>query len=439
MSHDAEGRGFEAICRWFAAALIAVDPYEAIVSHLGKDNGGLVVDGSPVPVAGSVFVAAVGKAAAPMAEAAHVVLGPLVSGGAVLTKDGHLDDRVPVGFRAFECAHPVPELRNVDATRCLLDELGQLGDGDVVLALISGGGSAILEAPLPGVTLEDIAATTNALLRAGAPIHDLNAVRVPLSATKGGGLRRHAPRSRFVTLILSDVMGNDTQVIASGPTVATTFTAGGALATLERYGLLDRVPPGVIEALRRETEIHDDSVFARDVVSIVGDNEIAVQAAFDAAQSDGLDGEVLWSQVQGEARELAVAWVDALEGAGDDRDFLLGGGEASVTVSGDGRGGRNTEFALAAAIELERRGLHDWMIASLATDGQDALTGVAGAIASTETLQRARAEGVDPVGALVRNDSLAVFDAAGGAVQTGPTGTNVNDIYIAFRAWSFAG
>jgi hydroxypyruvate reductase len=221
-------------------------------------------------------------------------------------------------------------------------------------------------------------------------------------------------------------------VIASGPTVPSDFTRAGARAVVDRYGVTDRLPVAVRAALGTPELPRDFSILGGDLVEVVGDNAIALQAFAMAAETDGVHASIVWHAKQGEARDLAVGWVDQVERAGD-AILLLGGGEATVTVRGDGIGGRNTEFALAAALELERRDIGDWTIASLATDGQDALTGVAGAIASAETIASARALGLDPIRALETNDSLAVFDAAGGAVQTGPTGTNVNDIYVALR------
>jgi hydroxypyruvate reductase len=427
-----EAGAHEAIERWFKAALRAVDPAEAVLAHLRRRDNAIVVDERAIPVTGELFVAAIGKAALAMTRGACDALGDAISGGVVLTKEGHLDGGIPPGFDAFEAGHPIPDQRGVDATERLLGRLSNLRDGDVVLALISGGGSALLEAPLTGISLNDVAQTTDLLLKAGAPIRDLNAVRIPLSRVKGGGLRRAAPFTRFVTLILSDVLGNDTRVIASGPTTPTDLTGSGALDVVERYGLIERAPSAVIEALKQSRDPVDDRVFDNDVISIVGDNAAAVAAFEQAANAEGASSKIVWSAKEGEASDLAVDWVETCLNQSE-VDVMLGGGEATVTVRGDGIGGRNTEFALAAALELERRGRRDWIVASLATDGQDAMTGVAGAIASVATLERARAHGLDPELALRQNDSLGVFGVAGGCVQPGPTGTNVNDIYVAVR------
>ncbi len=421
-----------AISRWFAAALDAVDPAAAVSRALASGSGRWAAPGR-----GRVLLVAVGKAADPMARAAIHHLGESLAAGVVITKDGHLTGPFPPPVVAFEAAHPVPDERGVAATERVLDLVRGAGPDDLVLALISGGGSALLEAPRPPLTLADVAMTTDLLLRAGAPIQHLNAVRTPLSQVKGGGLRAAAPNARFATLVLSDVLGNDLRTIASGPTIPATLDGAAALDLLARYDIAERVPPAVIEVLERiaaDPDREDEAAATRDVTVIVGDNAKAVEAARLAAGRDGLRAATIWAEREGEAGDLGRAWVDACRAAGSDADVILGGGEATVTVRGDGVGGRNTEFALAAAISLTDGGDSDWLVASLATDGQDGPTDVAGAIADGGTIERARATGIDPERALRENDSLAVFEAAGGIVAPGPTGTNVCDIYIGVRA-----
>lgn len=429
------GTSAKAIRRWFAAGLAAVAPEAAVQHSLTRSDHGLMVDGDSVPVAGRLVVVGVGKAAVAMARGVEAVCGDVIAAGLVITKDGHAREGGLDRIRVAEGAHPIPDHRCVVATREILDLVGQTGAADVVLALISGGGSALLEAPIPPVTLDDMAVTTDLLLRAGAPIEALNAVRIPLSRVKGGGLRRAAPRARFITLILSDVLSNDPKVIASGPTIVSDPAPDRALAIIDRYQLTGRVPESVLSVLRLGVERQGDMARAdkRDVVAIVGDNGTAVAAVAAAAQRDGFRADVIWTKREGEARDLGQKWIDACAAADPAVNALLGGGEATVTVRGDGIGGRNTEFALAAALAMEERQLTGWTIASLATDGQDGPANVAGAIADAGTARRARNAGVDPVVALAANDSLRVFQAAGGVVDTGPTGTNVNDLYLAVR------
>lgn len=432
---DARTQTVERIVSWFRAALVAVEPAAAVRRHLVRDGGAVVVAGARIPVLERLVVVAVGKAAVAMAVGADEVLGDLVGDGVIVTKDGHAEGAGPRSWRVYETAHPVPDQRSVAAGHAVLSIVEGLGAGDVLLALISGGGSALLEAPRSPVSLVDLAAATDLLLRAGAPIHDLNALRTPLSLIKGGGLRRAAGAATVITLVLSDVLGNDPHVIASGPTIRVDADPTSALAVLDRYALANRVPRSIHDALAsltREDWIPSGGEVP-DVVEVVGDNARAVVAVESAARIDGYRPRVIWSDRRGEAVALADSWVDACVAAPPDVDVLLGGGEATVTVRGDGVGGRNTEFALAAALALEQRAELGWLVASLATDGQDGPTDVAGAVADATTPARARAAGIDPQVALIRNDSLRVFAAAGGLVRPGPTGTNVNDLYLAAR------
>jgi glycerate 2-kinase len=394
----------------------------------------LFVAGETVRAPLGVHVVAVGKAAIAMTQGALQALGDVIVSGDVITKEGHATAALPPRLRVHEAGHPIPDERGTTATDLAIAALSRLDDGIAVLALISGGGSALLEAPRPGVSLADLAQTTDLLLRAGAPIDALNAVRSPLSRVKAGGLRAAAPRNAWATLILSDVLGNDPRIIASGPTVPGGGDPRLALEVIERFGVLWQVPLSVRAALDAGFEEPGPLRTQEDILLVIADNGAAVGAAADKASALGLESMVIWHAVQGEAAELGREFALAVRDVPESIDVVLGGGEATVTVRGDGRGGRNTEFSLAAALELERLGLQDWVIASLGTDGQDAMTGLAGAIADAGTPQRARDAGLDPIDALARNDSLSVFDASGGKVKTGPTGTNVNDVYIAVRA-----
>ena len=419
--------------RLFQAALRAVNPDHAVRRVLRWENDTLHIDGQGISAPGEIFVVAIGKAAVAMTQGALEALDSRVASGHVITKEGHVDSLLPRSIAVFEAGHPIPDARGERATRALVERLAGLGDDDVVLALISGGGSALLEAPRAGVTLADLASMTDLLLRAGAPIDALNAVRAPLSRVKAGGLRAAAARATWATLILSDVLGNDPRVIASGPTVPNQPDLALARSIVDTYGVREKLPRSVVAALANwapyAAAINDES----DVLVVIGDNAAAVEAAAAEARAAGLGVEIVWAGVEGEASALGKSFVDELANAPEATDVLIGGGEATVTVRGEGSGGRNTEFALAAALEMERRGLRDWVVASLATDGQDAMTGLAGAIADGWTCQRAHERGIDPGAALTRNDSVAVFEAAGGAVETGPTGTNVNDLYFAVR------
>jgi glycerate 2-kinase len=418
----------------FSSAVAAADPASAVARRTFCGEHELSLGSERIPAPGKVVVVAVGKAAISMANGLDLTCGCTIDEGFLITTDGH-NKKAPGRFRVREAAHPIPDQRGVEATNELLNLVSSCGSDDVVIALISGGGSALLESPRPPIRLEDLAKTTDLLLRAGAPIQDLNAVRTPLSLVKGGGLRQAAPEAQFATLLLSDVLGNDPHVIASGPTVASTATAQTALKTLEKYRLVNAVPSTVrtvLESSAKETPKATVD-FSADIVLVVADNEVAVQAARSKAIASGGKAEIIWTAKTGEASDLGRAWVHECFAADDSVDVLLGGGEATVTVRGNGIGGRNTEFVLSACLELERVGNHEWTVASLATDGQDGVTGLAGAIGDGSTCDAARTAGVDPNRALANNDSASVFRSTSGAVETGPTGTNVNDLYVAVR------
>lgn len=422
----------EAILRWFRAALELVEPRAAVANALSFDGHIMRVQGKCVPVNDDarLVVIAIGKAASGMAHGAREVLGGRIDRGIVLTKYGHAGGDVE-GFETFEASHPTPDHAGLRATTAILDAVSGLSASDVVLALISGGGSALLELPRGGVPLADMQDVTQRLMHAGAGIHDLNTVRKALSQVKGGGLRRAIGPARCVTLLLSDVLGNDPSVIASGPTVPSHSTPEYAQAVIARFELNDAVPKSVRTALDHAP---DDGVMpdtSRDVVGVIADNRAFVSEIVRLAREEGARVDHIDEPFDGDARVLAADVVRRALVAPTDVDVIVRGGEATVTVRGNGRGGRNTEMALAAALAIESRG--DWIIASLASDGDDGNSGAAGAIADGGTAERARAAGIDPIDALDRNDSANVFAAAGGLVQTGPTGTNVNDVYLAMR------
>lgn len=422
----------------FREGVKAVDPVHAVTAAVRFDGETLRIGDREIDLRrGRVVVIAIGKAAQEMATGLSEVLGDRTDAGFSLTKAGARTNVQLPRFRFAYAAHPVPDLRGVEATREILNLVDDLGPEDVVIALISGGGSALLTAPRPPLELTDIQQTTDLLLRAGAPIQDLNAVRSELSLVKGGGLRRAIGEATCVSLILSDVLGNDPSIIASGPTVARRPDPARALALLDHYHLRDRVPQGVIALLMASAENSDagadESRHPQDVWKIIADNGHFIEAMADAARCDGHRPAIIWRDREGEAADLAREFVDACANTPDDIDVVLGGGEATVTVRGEGIGGRNTEFALAAAFELERRKL-PWVVASVASDGDDgANERSAGGIADAGLIARAGALGLDPVAALEANDSGTLLGRLGAMVASDPTGTNVNDAYIGIR------
>jgi glycerate 2-kinase len=426
------------------AALAAVEPGRAVQRALVVDADGFVVDGRRYPLAKfrRALVVGAGKASAPMAAAVEEALGGRVPvEGSVTVRYGH---SAPTrGVRIREASHPVPDAAGVEATRAIVELLQEAESDDLVVCVISGGGSALLTLPADGITLEDLQQTTDALLRSGASINDINVVRKHLDTVKGGGLARLAAPAQVLTLVLSDVVGNPLDAIASGPTVPDASTWAEAAAVLDRYGLWDRMPASVAERFRAglagrlpETPKPGDPVFERTRTVVVGSNLVACEAASAAAERMGLRTLVLTTFVEGEAREVGrvlagvLREVDASGHPLARPCCIVAGGETTVTVRGQGLGGRNQEVCLAAAHGL--RGLNQVLLASIGTDGNDGPTDAAGAFVDGSTMDRAAALGLDPATYLANNDSYTFFDRLGELIRTGPTNTNVNDVYLLF-------
>jgi hydroxypyruvate reductase len=391
------------------------------------------------PPAGRVVVVGAGKASGAMASVVEEAWGERVAGGLVVVKDGHLAETRRV--QLVEAGHPVPDERGAAAARDLLALALGAGPEDLVLALISGGASALTPAPAPPITLDDKQVMTRLLLAAGADINQLNAVRKHCSVLKGGQLARAAAPARVAALLLSDVIGDPIDVIGSGPTAPDASTFGEALAILDRFDLRQRAPASVRDRLDRgargeiaETPKPDDSIFERVVNVVIGNNQLVVDAAASRAAMLGLAPHVLTRALHGEARDAARELValgrEIAAGRGPVAPpaCLIAGGETTVTVRGDGIGGRCQEFALAASLELEGR---DGMaVLAAGTDGSDGPTVAAGAVADGDSAARARHQGLDPRAHLDRNDSNPVFAALGDLVVTGPTNTNLLDLYL---------
>jgi len=384
----------------------------------------------PPKPAGRVVVIGAGKASARMAEAVEAAWGPCE--GLVLTRDGY--GRPTRGIEIAEAAHPVPDARGLAATARMLDLVAGLGDGDTVLALISGGGSALLVQPAGAITLAEKQAVNDALLASGAPIGAMNIVRKHLSRVKGGQLAAAAWPARTLALIISDVPGDDPALIASGPTVGDASTPADARALLARWHIA--VPASVDAVLDGPSGVlaTDAPRLARTENRVIAAPSQSLAAAAAVAEAEGCDVRLLGDALEGEARELAATQarlardVRAGMSPGDRPVLLLSGGECTVTRRGDGTGGPNAEFCLALAVTLDAApGI--WGLAC-DTDGVDGAAEVAGALVAPDTLARARDLGLDPAAALARNDAHTFFAALGDQVVTGPTLTNVND----FRA-----
>ena len=391
----------------------------------------------------SLRLVGAGKATAAMAAAAEAILGDHIDCGAINTKYGHALPLTQI--ETFEAGHPVPDEAGVAGARRQLALLAGLDPDALVLGLFSGGGSALLPAPAEGLTLAEKQETTRLLLACGATIDEINALRKHLSAIKGGLLARAAAPARVVALMLSDVIGDPLDTIASGPTHPDSTTFGDCLAIVDRYDLRHQLPTPVRQHLeagtrgeRPETPKPGDPCFARAESLVIGNSRLAIDAAAHKASALGYEVLVLTSRLQGEARHAATALVSiAQETAETNRPIsrpacLIAGGETTVTLRGDGKGGRNQELALAASLQLD--GWSAITLLSGGTDGTDGPTDAAGALADSQTLSRARAQDLDARAFLDRHDSYSFFAALGDLVITGPTGTNVMDLQIVLIA-----
>lgn len=406
----------------FEAARRAADPAACVPPHL-----------PPVPK-GRTLVVGAGKAAASMARAVEQhwpAAAPLE--GLVVTRYGHdvPCDRITV----VEAAHPVPDSAGEKAAALILQKVRGLGPDDLVLCLISGGGSALLSLPADGLTLEDKQAVNRALLKSGANIAEMNCLRKHLSAIKGGRLAAAAAPAPLVSLLISDVPGDDPAVIASGPTVPDPTTVADAIAVLEKYGIAP--PPNVLKHLqagKNESPKPGNAAFANTRTAMIATPQMALEAAAQVARDAGITPVILGDAIEGEAREVATVM------AGIARQVrrhgqpagapcvLLSGGETTVTLRGRGRGGRNAEFLLALAVALD--GAEGIYALAADTDGIDGSEDNAGVLLKPDTIDRAAMKGIDAKACLANNDGYSLFQAAGGLIVTGPTLTNVND----FRA-----
>lgn len=389
------------------AAINGALPYENTLRCLQA----LSIEGNPV-------VISVGKAAVPMAQAAADVLGPRVKAGLLITKYDHLGAFCSPAFACVEAAHPVSDENSVRAAEQALALVAGLNETDTVLVLLSGGGSALMEKSAVSPELQR--EVTKKLLGRGASIEELNAVRKRLSLVKGGRLAAKAYPAKVITLALSDVLSNDKGVIASGPTVPDETPDAAVLAAAEKY--LPDVPEIVPFLARKEAlRVNDGGYY------FVGDIHFLCEAAKAEAEALGYRTEIVSRCLTGEARDAARAILASVPHAPGKRAYLYAG-ETTVTLSGSGRGGRNQEMALTAAIELKDK--EKICFLSVGSDGTDGPTDAAGGIADGETYGKMTRAGVSPEGALADNDSYAALSAAGDLIVTGPTGTNVNDITV---------
>ena len=430
----------------FNAALAVVDPCNAVFNAVKVERDRLHVSGAQYDLAAfeRIIVVGAGKATARMALALESLLGEKIAAGLIIVKDGHA--AVLSIIEQVESSHPVPGETGVVATARILDMARAADEKTLCICLISGGASALLVAPVFGITLQDKQDTTRLLLNAGASIQELNAVRKHLSMVKGGRLAQAAYPAQVLTLILSDVIGDALDVIASGPSAADESTFADAWAVLEKFGLQKKLPARVLEYLQRgiagevaETVKKNDPCLDKTRNIVIASLHEAIVAAHETSRRLGYDTKIISETLQGEAREaahfLALAARDELAVMKpNERRCLLCGGETTVTVRGHGKGGRNQEFALAFALEIE--GVQGVTLLSAGTDGTDGPTDAAGAMVDGRTASWAHSLNINPAKYLDDNDSYTFFqrfDTATGAqchFKTGATGTNVMDMQI---------
>lgn len=416
-----------------SVAINAVEPGESVSRFVKREQNRLICGGELylLDQFEQVYLLAFGKAALPMSTALVEILGKRLTKGWVVPKyvsDDH-DPRLTIQ----PGSHPLPDENSLQAGEMLLEAARSFTANDLVFCLISGGGSALVTVPSPGVSLADMRELTRQLLACGARIDEINTLRRHLDLIKGGGLAKHIAPAQLASLILSDVVNSPLEAIASGATAPDPSTLQDVRSILSKYGLVNKFPTSILKHFDQqlETPKPGDELFSKVKNILVGSNELAARAAAEQAQQFGFKLIDLGNAWQGEAREVAKILVEKLISAEQATLCMIAGGETTVTLQGAGKGGRNLELALAAVPLLA--GLTDVMLVTLATDGEDGPTDAAGAVVTGETADRASALGLDPTAFLANNDSYHFFEKLGDLLQPGPTGTNVNDLTFLLR------
>ncbi|MGQ9514177.1 MAG: glycerate kinase type-2 family protein [Thermoproteota archaeon] len=417
----------------------SADPYKAVLRALKRVGRSIRIDSKRLGIEGLIIVIGAGKASGRMAEAVESILGDDISDGIVIVPRGTSGRYDLRKIRLFEGDHPQPSYESVKGAREVVRLVSGLDERDLVISLISGGGSSLMCLPSEGITLEDKIETTRALLKAGATIREFNTVRKHLSAVKGGMLAKTTYPAKVLNLLISDVPGDLEEIIASGPMCPDPSTFEDALRVLKIRGLLSKLPSSIEERIRRgalheipETPKPSDKVFKNVVTKIVASGKISMKSMVRMCKREGWRTLELGSSIEGEAREvgtvLASIGIELATKVGRRPIVALAAGETTVTVKGDGKGGRNQELALSAAIKLE--GVKGLAVASMGTDGIDGVTDAAGAIVDGDTVKKIFDAGIDPREALDRNDSHNALKPFKSLIYTGPTGTNVSDIMV---------
>ncbi|MBD3393191.1 MAG: DUF4147 domain-containing protein [Chitinivibrionales bacterium] len=427
-------------------AIQAVDPYTSVKRVISRSGDNLLVQAAKgkkrylLNAYKHIWVVGCGKAGAPMCLALEDAVGDRISGGIVVVKYGHCGSRMPQRITLVEGGHPEPDEAGMDACRDSMEVLKKATARNLVVGLISGGGSALWPQPVPPVTLDDTIALTRQLIACGADIHEINIVRKHVSLVKGGQAALHAAPADVVVLAMSDVVGDEVDTIASGPFAPDASTFADAWQVITKYGLRESVPQSIADRLQQgvqelleETPEPGHEAFLKVTHVVCASNRVALEAAAEKAHLLGYEPVVLPAPQTGECRDAAKDFCIRLralqQGVHGKPRCVITGGETTVTLGeAHGTGGRNQEFALASAYMLEE--MEDVVVASVGTDGTDGPTDAAGALVDHSSLARARGAGLDPDEALTGHNAYPLFDALGDLIKTGPTGTNVMDIQI---------
>lgn len=420
----------------FHTGLEAVKPDVAVHRMCRTCNDQLIIASTGIPLAeiDHVYVVGAGKGTAPMAAAMEDVLKDRIHDGLIVVKYDHSESLSKI--RTIEAGHPVPDENGMIGAEAVMELANTAGENDLVICLLSGGGSALLPLPEDGITLSDKQKTTSVLLGCGATIHEINAIRKHLSKIKGGWLAEAVYPAKLVTLIISDVIGDDLDVIASGPTVPDSSTFEDCMQIIEKYGIADQLPDSIMLYLnagligeQQETPKEYAACFERSEEMIIAGNIDAVNCIKNEASCKGYTPVVMGTMLEGESRDVAGQIIEfAKQQTVDGPLCVIAAGETTVTIKGDGKGGRNQEMVLSAAIEMADG--REMLFLSCGTDGTDGPTDATGAIADHTTIQAAIDKGVDVADYLNNNDAYHFFETVGGSVKTGPTKTNVMDMQI---------
>jgi glycerate 2-kinase len=435
------------ITRIMTTGLNAVDPYLAVTRFLHRENDVLFAGNQTIDLnkINRIFIIGIGKAAFPMSSAVEEIMGNLVTKGVVVTKKERSKADFPLSpkFTVVEAGHPLPDQQSIAGAQQVINLLRNASPDDLILCTLSGGGSALMTSPIPGITLDEVQNLTSQLLACGATIDEINTVRKHIDQVKGGGLLAQASSSQWVSLILSDVIGDPIDRIASGPTAPDPSTYEDANHIIERYQLQDQAPASIIAHLNRGIQKHisetlkpGNPIFNQVNNLIIGNNTIAATASMREAEQAGYKTLLLSTSIQGEASQVglffgAIAQQIARTNQPLPRPAcIITGGETTVTLRGKGYGGRNQEVALGAVLPFA--GLENILLITLATDGGDGPTDAAGAVVSGETLERALRLGLNPQEFLNRNDSYYFFNPLKDLLKPGSTLTNVGDLTYLF-------